>query len=75
MSDDEKSPTQFSLEDLQLDLAKVAFRLAELSELVGRRLGPQNSLMASPDPYHLGREAARIRSEMMDLTGKLLGEE
>lgn len=75
MSEEKNIRTQFSLEELQIDLANVAFRLAELSELIGRRLGPQNALFASPDPYYLGREMDRIRLEMMDLTGKLLGEE
>jgi len=66
---------ELSPEEMQLAVARVAFRLAQLSQLVERHLGPKNALMADPDPYATAQEASRIRKDMMKLTGYLLGEE
>lgn len=63
-----------TLTEIQLALARVAFRLAQTTEIIAGQISRSKSnLLAEPDPQTTFQELTRISTEMMDVAGDLLG--
>lgn len=73
MSDDDTKPApEKSLADIQLSLARVAFRLAQTTEIIIDLL-PKSILTLDDKQIRTREDLSRISKEMMELAGDLLG--
>jgi len=65
-----------SLPELQIAIARIAFRIAQLSRIIERDIGPKGlGNLADPDPRELAKEARAIQDDMIDLSQELIGDD
>ncbi|WP_156474491.1 hypothetical protein [Gluconobacter albidus] len=71
--DDNDTAPKKTVEELQLDIAKIAFEIAKVSAALKNHFDPRINILSTPDPADLYNQLNSSYEKMMDLCGDLIG--